>query len=82
MSLRGERGSFEADSVLLSIRHLSEFDISEAGEHSLDAGADRRSWLDNSGVRPICWEEAAAEEEQNNFSSPKDPSLGSLKENA
>jgi hypothetical protein len=64
MSLRGERGCFEADTVLLSMRYLSEFDMSGAGDHSLDAGADRRSWLDNSRVRPICWKETAAEEKQ------------------
>jgi hypothetical protein len=47
--------------------YLSEFDVSEGGDHSLDAGADRRSWLDNSGVRPICWKEAAAEESKQLF---------------
>lgn len=49
------------------MRYLSEFDVSECGDHSLDAGADRRSWLDNSGVRPICWKEAAAEESKQLF---------------
>ena len=67
MPQRRERGCFEADTVLLSMRYLTEFDIREAGDHSLDAGADRRSWLDNGGVRPICWKEAAAEENKQLF---------------
>jgi hypothetical protein len=42
MNLRGEIDCFEADTVLLSMKYLSEFDMSGAGDHSLDAGADRR----------------------------------------